>query len=206
MSSGQFKLPELPKDLTLKPTPQVKPKPSAHRSRSSTVGSASTYDGPATKGVSSPSLVKPSSMKQGVSSDNKKTSLDSKLFDFYDKTVAETERIVEAIPDDSATKKLKTRAKEILQNARIPPGMRGKMTGEMFWSKAEQVISVRECIQFENISLQPPPTYVRMRTSSLHSRVAGCATAQQVGGNPQGSHLKNSQHKKNARCSSGWCA
>ena len=149
------------------------------RLRSSTVGGTRTYDG----GISSQSLVKPSSVGHGTHLFNNKASLASKLFEFYDKTVAETELMVEAIdlPDGATNSAKITGAKRILRNARIPSRMRHNMTGEVFWSKAERVIEVRERIQFKDLSLLPPrpPTYVHTAlcinaTRRLHVTLTPC--------------------------------
>ena len=78
-----------------------------------------------------------------------------KALNYHDQVVHEVERLLQYVEDKEAADK----ARDILQNARIPPGNRYKTSPEKFLKQAEQVVTILQRIQLQHPPvLQPPPT------------------------------------------------
>lgn len=136
-----FKLPDFPQDLVLKSAPKTMPKP---RERSRTES-----------GLERPSLLKPSSFKKAGGKKEGGASLLNELFDFYDEVLRTTGRLLQTVQDETTV----TKEKESLTRSKISPGLRDKMTAEMFKVKAEAVLTLMQRLELkQTATLQPPPT------------------------------------------------
>lgn len=134
----------------LKPSPKVLPKPTRERAHSVAASSPS-----ASRAQGEQNGIVKSPVTALVANKSDASQWKTKALNIHDKIAREVERLVQTVEDKEAANK----AIDILKKARITQGNRRMTNPEVFFEKAEQVVTLLQRIQFQHPPvLQPPPT------------------------------------------------